>query len=289
MNKLEFLENIKKNWYNPDIAKYSTEHIPEITQTVKLNNDLNISPYLKTTEDIIHYYLVLNSINHQFWKHDDTGSFIRYSFKNKVGALALEDGMYNLINDYKGMSNIPEITSEIFNKYFGEMPIPNTRIVILNEALSEKGKECAKQLAEKIESGWTIMEAFDISQMIPSGYKDEALKKAQLILHMASSALKTKGIQVDVELTCFADYQVPRVLRHMGILKYNEQLSELIDTQTVIKADSIEEKAIRAATILACEELSVKMRMSPEELDYYLWSQRNMADKPFHLTYTTAY
>jgi hypothetical protein len=106
---------------------------------------------------------------------------------------------------------------------------------------------------------------------------------------MTASALKIKGYDIKTDLTCFADYQIPRVLRHLGILVYSPNIAEMVDSSKIIPKDSDEEHAIRAATILACEEICAKINVNPAVLDYWLWSKRNTAPKPFHLTYTNAY
>ena len=71
--------------------------------------------------------------------------------------------------------------------------------------------------------------------------------------------------------------------------RVNQTLTKLKRLAKKSIHDSKEEKAIRAATILACEELAIKTGAKPAEIDFWLWSRRNTADKPFHLTYTTAY
>lgn len=287
--KEEFLINLKKNWYDEELVKINESNISNIEIDVDIGAECIDNEFIQTSEDIVHFYLAYNSINHQFWSHDSEGNFIRYQYEGNVGAMALGKGIFDYVNSRKGMSNSENITTEEFQKYFGHMPDAEKRIAILNQAFGQNGILLARVLLAEKDSGWTIINATEIANTLPLGYKDEALKKAQLVLHMISSALKTKGIFVQTDLTCFADYQIPRVLRHMGILEYNTQISNLVDNNQVIPAGSKEEHAIRAATILACEKIAEKIKTTPAELDYWLWSRRNTADKPFHLTYTTAY
>jgi hypothetical protein len=53
----------------------------------------------------------------------------------------------------------------------------------------------------------------------------------------------------------FADYVVPAVLRHWGILEYSSALAASVDGQSEIAAGSEEEVEIRACTITAVEQL----------------------------------
>jgi hypothetical protein len=70
------------------------------------------------------------------------------------------------------------------------------------------------------------------------------------------------GIFADLEqLTIFADYKLPQVLRHYHVLAYDSTLAQRIDNQELLPAaESEEEVEIRAATIWACECLCRAMR-----------------------------
>lgn len=102
--------------------------------------------------------------------------------------------------------------------------------------------------------------------------------------------LKAGGIDAPaVELTCFADYQVPKVLRGLGILVYAPKLQAMVDRGELLEQDSPMEVAIRAASIIACEMISKKKNVSSAELDFWLWQRRNDFDGLFHRTLTRRY
>lgn len=82
------------------------------------------------------------------------------------------------------------------------------------------------------------------------------------------------------DLTVAVDYQIPRILEHRSVLEYNQEL---------IKAESKEEKALRAATIIACNEIYEYHKVSIPALDRMLWLARNERKKPFYLTKTPRY
>ena len=136
-------------------------------------------------------------------------------------------------------------------------------------------------------------------------FRDEAdgavfNKRAQLAVGMLTSRLAGTGEfdtpDVD-QLTVFADYQLPRGLRAMGVLNYGDELAERVDNGRPIEKGSQMEKELRAYTIVASELLMKEMRKRPgfekldaRGLDSYLWStaRKDKNSKP-HITITTAY
>jgi len=70
---------------------------------------------------------------------------------------------------------------------------------------------------------------------------------------------KSWGAFTDMDqLTIFADYKLPQVLRHYGVLEYHPSLAQHIDAQELLEAGS-EEVELRAATVWACELLRREM------------------------------
>ncbi|NOZ06077.1 MAG: hypothetical protein GXP41_06955 [Chloroflexi bacterium] len=99
------------------------------------------------------------------------------------------------------------------------------------------------------------------------------------------------------KLTTFADYQVPRVLRDLGILQYEPALAEMIARQRLIHSGSEAEVEIRACTVWAVELMirefaSRGVPMTAVALDWILWNlSKNPAYQasPHHRTLTTFY
>lgn len=99
------------------------------------------------------------------------------------------------------------------------------------------------------------------------------------------------------QLTAFADYKVPQVLRQLGILRYSGTLSALIATREHLPAGSTSEIEIRAATIWGCELLRRALAASgrdipAHELDWLLWTESQSLPgitHPYHLTPTVFY
>jgi hypothetical protein len=60
----------------------------------------------------------------------------------------------------------------------------------------------------------------------------------------------------------FADYRVPQVLYHFGILEYEEQLKRHLFDHKIIKKHSEMEIAIRGLSIYACEVREIERKMN---------------------------
>ncbi|KAI5115358.1 hypothetical protein M0805_002245 [Coniferiporia weirii] len=88
------------------------------------------------------------------------------------------------------------------------------------------------------------------------------------------------------ELTMFADYRVPQILHHLGILVYPPTLRTHLERRAPLAPGSREELAIRAASILAVEAVRDEMQViacaaggesggaapvSSVLIDFYLW------------------
>ena len=101
-------------------------------------------------------------------------------------------------------------------------------------------------------------------------------------------------------LTAFADYKVPQVLRAEGILRLAPELAARVDRGELLPAGEEEEVEIRAATIWACEWIVRALRrLAPKgspaptaaEVDYLLWSagQGKPGLPTYHRTRTIFY
>ncbi|MGH2507320.1 MAG: queuosine 5'-phosphate N-glycosylase/hydrolase [Ktedonobacteraceae bacterium] len=126
------------------------------------------------------------------------------------------------------------------------------------------------------------------------------LKRAQICvadLHGAFSG-QSWGTFTDLEhLTIFADYKLPQVLRHFGVLVYADALAHKVDCQESLVSGSMEEVEIRAATIWASELLRreivqrVERPVTAMEIDQLLWhlGQDAAHMQPYHRVRTIYY
>jgi hypothetical protein len=132
------------------------------------------------------------------------------------------------------------------------------------------------------------------------GNKVYFFKRAQLLVQDLSTTFSgdTWGNFIDLEkLTAFADYKLPQVLRHLGIIRYELQLAEVIERLEHIPLGSPEEVEIRAATIWAVELLRQELgkcgqEVTSAQLDCWLWhlgQDDTFRSLPYHRTRTIFY
>jgi hypothetical protein len=266
----------------------------------------------------VDFFMVANAINFLFFNPDDGDKYkTEFNGKEYTGAdamiagikRAMQEGTPILEADF--LANVSrEQMAHIFRGNF-ELPLLDERTAIFNEigtVLEEKYNGSFANLTaaangKAFDNGNGIVER--LTQDFPS-YRDTSPeghvynKRAQLAVGMLHSRLQGTGIfscPDAADLTVFADYQLPRGLRNMGILEYDEHLAGKVDNGQQISKDSRMEQEMRAWTIVAAELLREELHKRPEHagldargLDSFLWMQarQDKNSKP-HITVTTAY
>ncbi len=125
-------------------------------------------------------------------------------------------------------------------------------------------------------------------------------KRAQILVSDLAGAFATTGnlhLEDRDRLTAFADYKVPQVLRHLGILRYGDELAASVHAREPIAPGSREEIEIRAATIWACELIRQGLadpgaRFTASDVDWLLWNLGQSLPptvEPYHRTVTIFY
>ena len=128
------------------------------------------------------------------------------------------------------------------------------------------------------------------------------LKRAQIFVGDVNAALQLRLEGMD-KLTTFADYRVPQILRHKGVLEYLPSLAKKVDQEQEIEKGSYDEISIRASTVVAVEELvkflnekhnTKETPFTDVTVDWYLWQVGERMNqegkmKPFHRVRTHFY
>jgi hypothetical protein len=124
-------------------------------------------------------------------------------------------------------------------------------------------------------------------------------KRAQILASDLYGALDGQGwgdLRDLDQLTAFADYKVPQLLRAEGILAYTPDLAARIATQAYLAPECPEEVEIRAATVWGVELLRRALAergvtAHAFEIDWYLWTlaQGRHDMEPYHRTRTVFY
>lgn len=278
--------------YDKNIVNINKDIIKELIFDKNTLNLLNCSTFEEVDgmpiQEAVSYILTINSINFMYWD-GFKDNFVRYQHDEKIGALAAFKAFSNLWKE-----NINVVNEKIIKEYFGNISEIDSRVKILNESLSLKNQlKCFALIddsIDNIQNNISTELASKIADIMPLSFKEPYLKKIQLALYEIAKVYENKGYKINLNITVAADYQLPKVLEAIGILSYNDDLTKIISNKAPILKNSKEELAIRAATILSCEQICKEHNLTIPQIDKYLWLIRNsFPGKNFHLTKTTDY
>lgn len=264
------------------------------------------------------YLLVTDSINFCFWPLQGEERWrIRINGEMLSGYYALAAALKKAFEREDLPIADPSFLASLSMETFHEIMSGEGRLQLMNERLSilrETGDRLmtlfrgdASLLIEACEHSATRL-VKTIAASFPS-FRDEAqydgarvclLKRAQLLAADIHGAFEGRGWGAfsDIDaLTAFADYKLPQVLRHLGIMRYSNKLSQRVDSQELIPPGSKEEVEIRASTIVAVELIkdelcSVGMKVNSSEIDWLLWNMGQddrFRQSPYHRTSTIYY
>lgn len=267
-------------------------------------------------ERTVNWLLVLDALNFCFWAEKDQPRWtINYQgevlngYWAEAAALkrAVEEGIP--LWDAQYLSTISDETmAQIFR---------GTHTIPLFEQRVNNAREVGRVLLERFDGQFAnaieqvgrsaIQLAYLLATTFPSfhdvatyrNHEVRFFKRAQICVADLYHAFRGKAwgnlAGLD-QLTAFADYKLPQVLRHYNVLEYCPSLAEQVDNRELITAGSEEEIEIRAATIWACEFLRRALLaqgyvVSAAGIDQKLWllGQQSADMRPYHRTRTIYY
>jgi hypothetical protein len=257
------------------------------------------------------YILALDAINFCFWPSHTTSDGYGYEYDDLATTLTriatLDHPQQDV--DVRTVSSSFTLSAEslsemnllqmedLFRHNHSKNWIPpnmNQRVLLLNElgqVLLHKFNGSAMQVIQQADCSASrlvdlIYEHFpgfrDMSTITANDKHDENnciyfLKRAQILVGDWNASLQLDLKDMD-QLTTFADYRVPQLLRHLNVLSYSSALADTVDGQRELLRDSDEEISIRAATVasvdLIVQELArrdIGRSWSAVEVDWYLW------------------
>ncbi|OGH90947.1 MAG: hypothetical protein A2507_05090 [Candidatus Magasanikbacteria bacterium RIFOXYD12_FULL_33_17] len=320
LNMNEILKSCKFVSENSKHVKINENKLVEFTKHFSPENIQHwfaMSPFDLTkldSKELLNFLLIFNSLNFSYWgkpKWEITyqGQKIKggsYCMITSLGK-AIENDFSIL--DAKYLSQISENDLAKILEGTIEIPLFQERLQIIREVgkslLANFSGNFFNLIKQSNNDSQKIIEL--LIKYFPS-FKDETnykgqqiyfYKRAQILINDISQTSKEPFCKIKniEELTACADYKVPFVLRRLGILEYNEQLSHKIDNNIELKKDSEEEIEIRANTVWANEIIKQKVQekfpdITAIQINDALWLEGRKDfpnDKPHHLTRTTAY
>lgn len=225
--------------------------------------------------------LFASAVNYCFW-------YGKYDFRPTN---ASSYSLYNVImgavdSDFKGIVE-PDFFNAIIDRLvFDRYPLLEERVKHILEVSLGTYEFIMFVHMNKDNDARVVLH--ELVRRYPGFASDMFLKRAFLFLMQLNRKLDFFNDTIN-EIPVPADYQVPKMLEHFGCLLYSPELITKIKSHKMIPRYSIEEISIRAATVLACDQLGELTSWTKSEIDAWLWLRRKECDKPFHLTITTDY
>ncbi len=190
-----------------------------------------------------------------------------------------------------------------------EIPLLSSRVKILNQNAAALKKYFGGQAANLIEAAdRDAVKLFEILVKYFPSYKDVATYKGKEVVFLKIAHLLALDFEFRLvstakrpflknfdKLCIFADYKLPQLLRHFGVLEYSPELSAAVDSCKEIPAGSAEEVEIRSGAIWGVELLHQQMpEYTSLQVGHVIWlasqDQKLQAEiKPYHRTFTTFY
>ncbi len=244
-----------------------------------------VSHFADDPERARRYFMVLDTINFSFWLPEGMpgprpGGYTQMAERLRDvyrGGAGLEDP-----------DSLAVIDAETLGRLLGPFPMLAERAQALNELghhgydglVGETAVNTAGNFAERL-----------VSYRDVSGYDGREvpfLKRAQIVAADLHGAGLADFPDLD-QLTCFADYKLPQVLRHLGALEYSSPLAARVDGWVELHSGEPAEVEIRAATVVAVERLGEELtergrQLTSVQIDWLLWhlAQEIFPMRPYH-------
>uniref|UniRef100_A0A7S3VJW6 Queuosine 5'-phosphate N-glycosylase/hydrolase n=1 Tax=Dunaliella tertiolecta TaxID=3047 RepID=A0A7S3VJW6_DUNTE len=292
------------------VAGLTDEELRKLSSPASFDADLHFVD--ETSEALtVQYLLVVDALNFCFWPDPE----LEYAQLSLGIKRALQQDPRVLDSSRLAAAKGADVRALLGWKR--DLPQQEERARLLREVghglLKHFGGSAANLVAAAGGSAVTLVEL--LAAHFP-GFRDHAIykgqqvffyKRAQIFVGDVYGALQGKGLGAfhDIqELTMFADYRVPVVLRVMGILEFSSELESKIGAGQELPAGGEEELEIRAATITAVEDLKDALSKSGRcqavgaavpitiQLDWFLWEvgeREREAHPPAHHTLTIYY
>lgn len=311
---MEALDTLKYINENSKYVFIDKENISRYLDTI---NDWNYHYWLEnetvtlTEKELIIFAFLCESMNFCFW--DNRKWTINYKHNNYGGSEALFYAMLKAVNSNPQFLNINHLL-HMKKKEFKKIMKQNNQLPPMFDKRFKLLKKTIKTIYNKKERFYTELFSIKTDQellnYIVSNFKhfDDKSKFKGKIIHFNKRAILltndlfhlSKTIKNNIQnidsLTGGADYALPRLFEEHGILKYTNELSDIILNEKLIRHNSQMEIEIRANTLYVLELMKQHLKehhinLNSIELDNIIWNTRNQGKirKPPHHTKTIYY
>lgn len=275
--------------------------------TDNLKNWLLFNPYNLLelgVEKIVNFLLFFEAIDYSFFGEP------KWIIKTDEGYKDGSDALMYIMLKYIKENNNYDFDNLTFNE-FSSMLSGNIKIPLLKERYDTLN-QISKVIKEKMGGNFynyikNVTTDNELLSLIISNFesfKDEReyngktiyfYKLAQLltsdILHIREE-LENINVTYSNLIGC-ADYKIPQTLRALGIIKYDQRLSEIVDSRKEIPISSKYEVEIRASQIVVIDYIKSKLNNvnAIDINDFLFLYSKKVKDiaKPYHLCRNTNY
>jgi hypothetical protein len=319
---LEVLESAKRISETSDLVKIDREALVELSRNwlstgVKVPAWDDTHHFAGGDAETVAYLLVLDSVNFCFWPTPGRPRWeVRFGSKTLSGYYAVAASLKKAVETGVPMTRadfLAEMSEETLEDILGgrcDLQLMERRAGNLRELgrilLSDYEGDACKLVEAAGSSAVALarilgsrLESFrDTAEY--KGHEAYFYKRAQIFAADLYGTFggKDRGNLRDMDqLTAFADYKLPQVLRHLGILRYGRDLALKVDKGVLLSPGGTEEVEIRANTIWAVEGIRRELALNGQdfkayEIDGILWNmgqQDRYRSRPYHKTITIFY
>lgn len=272
-------------------------------------------------DTVIDYFLIGNALNFVYDDLADGRTFATtYRDETWTGAFAMWASLKRALEAGVPITDgyyLKELDDVAVSQHFdGDPPMPKlkARREVLRHIGTRLDRFSERYLHEAVpdvsslrlyDGGHGLVEW--LTETFPKAYADSREyggetvyfdKKGQLAGGMLFGRFRDReGFEVvDIDdVTVFADYLIPALLRGRGVIEYSPRLADAIDQGVLLPEGSTEEVEIRLATVSVGERLLAELNdlrndaINAFQLDQLLWQTARTMDLNHHYTDTVTY
>ncbi|XP_034244084.1 queuosine salvage protein [Thrips palmi] len=270
----------------------------------------------------VDWIFVVDTLNFCFWAPNSAHYSVTHKGKRYTGYFALCAALNRAKDNGKAVTD-PKFYSQLTAKDVTELLQGDDDSAPL--ALVEERAECLRQvgtcLLEKYDGSFVncvkaakgsakvllnlVVTEFPCFRDVGTFEESQVsfYKRAQILIGDVWACFKGKdlGSFSDIDdITMFADYRVPQVLVHFGVMEYSSHLQSMLEKDVIMDVGCQEEMEIRGCSIHAVELLWAAVKsllasakkehlyqINPIIIDHFLWDFRRqyateLSIIPFH-------